>query len=64
MICQLQTKGSLCHNLDHQVNNRGHDQREINGARHGARRVFYFAAGNERNFDSDEGEEKKQDTVA
>ena len=64
VIGEIETERPLRDELDQDVNDRGDDEGEISGTRNGSRRIFYFAARDERDFDSDEGEDQKDNCVA
>ena len=64
VIGKIGTERSLRHELDHNVNDRGDDEREISRARNRARGIFHFATRNQRDFDSDEGEHQQDNGVA
>ena len=64
VVRQIGAERSLRDELDQNVNDRGDDEREIHRARNSSRRIFHFAAGDERDFDSDESEHQQHDTVA
>ena len=64
VIGKIETERSLRNELDQDVNDRGDDEREISGTRNGSRRIFYFAARDESDFDSDEGEDQQDNCVA
>ena len=59
VIGKIGTERSLRHELDQNVDDGGDDEREISRARNGARGIFHFAARNQRDFDSDEGEHQQ-----
>ena len=59
----LAAEGSLRDELDQNVNRRRKDEREINGARHGARRLPDFAARCERALNSKKGEHQQQHRI-
>ena len=64
VIRKIGTKCSLRHELDRDVNDRGHDERQVSGTRNSARRIFHFAARDQCDFDSDEREDQQDDAVA
>ena len=64
VIGKIDTESSLRHELDENVDDGGDDEREIRRARYGARRIFHFAARNQRNFDSHKGEDQQDNSVA
>src|ERR1700674_4027042 len=63
-IGKLRPQGSLRHQLNQNVKSGRDREGEIDCARHGSRRIFHFAARNERDFDAEEREEQKQNGIA
>src|SRR5213082_1960526 len=64
VIGKIDTERSLRYELDQDVNDRSDDEREISGTGNGSRRIFYFAARDESDFDSDKGEDQQDNCVA
>src|SRR6266550_5273974 len=64
IIGKIGTERSLRHDLDHDVDDRCDDERQISRTWHGARRIFYLATRDQRDLDSDEGENQQNNRVA